>query len=276
MRFLSIVLASLLLAACASTGDVRAVEDDLADLEDTVAELTRSASSRAEVEALNRSLAEQTQTILRSNAEVTARVGQMDERITNTQGSLEETNYRIDRLAQQVNDLRREVETIRAMLVSMQQPAATPGGAPVTIPMEEVTVQSPPAPAAAAGDPLELYAAAYRDYQLGNFDLAVAGFAEFLANNPESDLADNAAYWIGESYFSQQKYPEAIQQFDQVITQYPRSDKVPAALLKKGYSYLETGERAQGIIQLQYVLHEHPGTPEANLASQRLRTLGVS
>ncbi|MFN2239952.1 MAG: hypothetical protein ABR524_11220 [Thermoanaerobaculia bacterium] len=60
-----------------------------------------------------------------------------------------------------------------------------------------------------------------------------------------------------------------------MITRYPRSDKVPAALLKKGYSYLEIGERAQGIVQLQYVIHEHPGSQEANLARQRLRSLGI-
>lgn len=273
MRFLSILLLSLLAGGCASSGDVRTLEDDLADLEDAVAELKRSASSRAEVEQLNRNLAEQTQTILRSNAEVTARVNQIDERVTQTQGSQEDTNYRIDRLAQQVNDLRREIEAIRLALQAAQ-PAPAPGqSGSIIVPSEEVTV---PAPIGEPGeDPLELYAAAYRDYQRGNWDLAIAGFQEFLGGNPESDLADNAAYWIGESYYSQKKYREAIQQFDAVISRYPRSDKVPAALLKKGFAYLETGERAQGVIQLQYVVHEHPGTQEANLARQRLRSLGI-
>ena len=87
--------------------------------------------------------------------------------------------------------------------------------------------------------------------------------------------ADNAAYWIGESLFSQQKYREAIAQFDSVVTQYPRSDKVPGALLKKGFSYLNINERAQGIVQLQYVVHEHPNASEAALARQRLRQLGI-
>jgi tol-pal system protein YbgF len=271
MKRLTLILLSLFMAACASSGDVRSVEDRIGDLEDQIAEMRRSASSKAEVEQLNRTLAEQTQSILRSNAEMTARVGQIDERMQNTQGNIEQTNYRIDRLAQQVNALQREVETLRRALGASLPPGTGPGGS-ASLPGEEINVQPP---IGAPADPLETYAAAYRDYQRGTWDLAIEGFAEFVQQNPDSDLADNAAYWIGESYFSQQKYREAIQQFDEVITRYPRSDKVPAALLKKGYSYLEIGERAQGIVQLQYVIHEHPGSQEANLARQRLRTLGI-
>ena len=122
---------------------------------------------------------------------------------------------------------------------------------------------------------MDVYAAAYRDYQRGNFDLAIAGFAEFVQQNPNSDLADNAAYWIGESLFSQKKYQDAIAQFDTVVKKYPQSDKVPGALLKKGYAYINVGEKSQGIVQLQYVVHEHPTSQEASLARQKLKQLGV-
>ena len=122
---------------------------------------------------------------------------------------------------------------------------------------------------------MQVYQSAYRDYQRGNYDLAIAGFKEFIARNANSDLADNAAYWIGESLFSQKKYREAIQQFDSVVTKYPQSDKVPGALLKKGYAYIATNEKAKGIVQLQYVVHEHPTSQEAALARQKLKQLGV-
>ncbi|HSN69751.1 MAG TPA: tol-pal system protein YbgF [Thermoanaerobaculia bacterium] len=268
MRRLLLILFALLLGACASTSDVRSIEDQVADLEDEIAQMKRTSAGKADVEQASRSVAEQIQTLIRSNAEMTARMTQLQERFQATQGNVEETNYRMDRLAQQINDLRRDLEALRAALR-----AGAPAGTEGTVPSEEVTVQ--PA-SGTAGDPLELYAAAYRDYQRGNWDLAISGFREFLEDNAQSDLADNASYWIGESFFSQKKYREAIQQFDEVISRYPKSDKVAAALLKKGYSYLETGERAQGIVQLQYVVHEHPSTAEANLARQRLRALGVA
>jgi tol-pal system protein YbgF len=266
MKRLSILLLATLLAACASTSDVRDLDDQIADLEDEIAQMKRTSAGKEDVEQASRSVAEQIQTLIRSNAEMTARVTQLQERFQSTQGNVEETNYRMDRLAQQINDLRRDMDALRAALR-----AGAPPGSGGSVPSEEVTVQP-----GVGSDPLELYAAAYRDYQRGNWDLAISGFREFLEENAQSDLADNASYWIGESFFSQQKYREAIQQFDEVITRYPRSDKVAAALLKKGYSYLETGERAQGIVQLQYVVHEHPSTAEANLARQRLRALGVA
>jgi tol-pal system protein YbgF len=158
------------------------------------------------------------------------------------------------------------------MIASMQQqpvttaPAGTASGSEVNVPVP---------PPVAAGNPMDTYNAALRDYQRGNYDLSIEGFEEFLQANPRSELADNAAYWIGESLFSQKKYREAIQQFDSVVNNYPRSEKVPGALLKKGFSYISVGERAQGVVQLQYVLHEHPKSQEASLARQRLKQLGI-
>jgi tol-pal system protein YbgF len=96
-----------------------------------------------------------------------------------------------------------------------------------------------------------------------------------LDDFPETELADNAAYWTGECYFSQAKYEQAIREFDDILRVYPRSDKLASALLKKGYAYLELGQREQGVVQLQHVIREYPGTDEANLARQRLSALGV-
>ena len=108
----------------------------------------------------------------------------------------------------------------------------------------------------------------YGDYLRGNYDLAVLGFRQYLDSFPNTELADNATYWIGESYFSQRK-------FRHILTAYPRSDKVASALLKKAYAFLELGDRSQGTGQLQTLIRQYPGTDEANLAKQRLDALGV-
>src|SRR6185369_1650659 len=170
----------------------------------------------------------------------------------NSQGSIEQTNYRMDKIAQQVTQAQKDLDDLKGGAARSAAATAPPGTQP---PLTEVAVAAPAVP---GEDPMQMYQAAYRDYQRGNFDLSISGFREFIAKNPNSDLADNAAYWIGESLFSQKKYREAIEQFDSVVTTYPKSDKVPGALLKKGYSYISLGERAQGVVQLQYVVHEHP------------------
>ena len=123
-------------------------------------------------------------------------------------------------------------------------------------------------------DPQALCDTAYNDYLRGNYDLAILGFRRYSEAFPDTELADNATYWIGESYFSQAKYQQAIAQFDTILNDYPRSDKTASATLKKGYAYLELGLREQGEVQLRNVINRFPNSDEANLARQRLAASG--
>lgn len=255
----------MLTVGCASSGDMDSLRSQLTDLQDQITELKRQVSSKEEVQQLNSRVLEQTDTLLKSNAQVQAKVAEIDDKLQNAQGSIEQSSYRLDRLAQQVTQAQREL----ADLKSGRPSGATDGGNGESI-QDEVNVES-----SSSSDPLELYQSAYRDYGRGNFDLALEGFREFVKDNPSSDLADNAAYWIGESLYSQKKHREAIQQFDSVINSYPKSDKIPASLLKKGYALVELGQRAQGVVQLQYVVHEHPRSQESALARQKLKALGI-
>jgi tol-pal system protein YbgF len=262
--------AALSTVACVSTSDVEKLQSQISDLQEQLAQVKRTASSKEEVSNVNKTIAEQTQTLLKSNATLVAKVDQIEDKIQNAQGATEQTNYRLDRMTQQLTQTQHDVDELKNAAARAAAMPANPVPAPSG---SELTVQ-PPAPAPSE-DPMQTYQAAYRDYQRGNYDLAVAGFRDFAAKNPNSELSGNAAYWIGESLYSQKKYREAIQQFDSVVTKYPKSDKVAGALLKKGYSYIALGEKSQGIVQLQYVVHEHPTTTEAALARQKLKSLGV-
>ena len=274
MKILSSIVmlaAALAAAGCISTSDFEAAQRQISELQEELANIKRTASSKDEVQNVNVRIAEQTETLLRSNATLVTKVNEIEERIQNTQGNVEQATYRLDQISQQVARNQRDLEEMRARVTTMQAPAADGGGEATG----ELTVPAAAIPATPAMDPMQTYQAAYRDYQRGNFDLAIDGFRDFLSASANSDLADNASYWIGESLFSQKKYREAIGQFDAVVNKYPKSDKVPGALLKKGYAYINVGERAQGVVQLQYVLHEHPKSQEASLARQKLKQLGI-
>lgn len=273
MRFLrpAVVAVALFAASgCASNSDFEAAQRQIVELQEELANTKRTTAAKEDVQSVNVRIAEQTETLLKSNATLVTKVSDIEERIQTTQGSIEQNTFRMDRLAQQLAQAQRDIEELRARLAGLQ---AAPPATPTTTSGSELTV--PATPTTPPADPAQTYQAAYRDYQRGNYDLAIEGFREFVQGNPTSDMADNAAYWIGESLFSQKKYREAIEQFDTVVTKYSKSDKVPGALLKKGYAYISLGERAQGIVQLQYVVHEHPKSPEAALARQRLKQLGV-
>jgi tol-pal system protein YbgF len=286
MRILApIALAATLLAAgCASSNDMQKIQSQISDLQDQVAALKRNASSKEEVQNVNAKVADQTQTLLKSNAAIAVKVDQIEERMQSTQGTVEQTNHRLDRIVQQLTQAQHDIEELRAAenarpvappVVSPASLTAQPAAPPVIAGTPATSQLTVPAPRSSGEDQVQTYQSAFRDYQRGHYDLAINGFKDFLAKNATSDLAVNAQYWIGECLYSQKKYREAIEQFDTVVTRYPRSDKVAGALLKKGYAYLALGERAQGIVQLQYVVHEHPSSPETALARQRLKQLGV-
>src|SRR5581483_72423 len=216
-----------------------------------------------------------------SNATLVAKVDQIEERSNNTQGSIEQTNYRLDRLTQQLTQAQHDVQDLKAAVARLG--AAPPAAAPTSMappmpgpgptipaaqpqpPATETTVTAP----AASENPMEVYQAAYRDYQRGNWDLALAGFRDFLTRYPDSELAPNAEYWIGESLYSEKKYSDAIDQFNRVVDKYPKSDKAPGALLKKGYAYLAMNDKPRAIVQFQYVVHEYPNSRESALAKER-------
>lgn len=270
VRALLAVTALALATGCVSSSDVERLQAQVFDLQDQVAQLKRSSST--EVQQVNQKMARQTEDLLKSYADLTARVGEGDEKMQSTVGQIEQTNYRLDRLAQQLTQLQSEIAAMKASRGTTVPPPASEvapsaGGVPAG---GTVIVEAGP-----SDDPIEVYQSAYRDYQRGNYDLARQGFDDFVRANPQSDLADNSMYWIGETYFAQKKHRDAIAMFDRVINEYPTSDKVPSALLKKGLAYIEMGEKAQGVVQLQYVIHEHPDSREATLARQRLQAMGI-
>jgi tol-pal system protein YbgF len=267
-------LAGLLAAALAATGcvssqDIEGLQSQLSDIQRQMLQMQKQAQqapSKQEVADLGSNVGQQMQGLLRTEADMQVKLRDLGTQIEALQAKLEDTNYRLSQLSQQIAATNQDLKS------RSQAPAAepVPDGGPPPQP------QPPGNGGGGAGiDPKSLYDAAYNDYLKGNYDLGVREFQEYLSNFPNTDLSDNAAYWIGESYYRQRRFRQAVEEFDIVITKYPKGDKMPSALLKKGYSYLELGERNQGVVQLQHVIRSYSTSDEANLARQRLRELGV-
>ena len=119
----------------------------------------------------------------------------------------------------------------------------------------------------------QLYNTAYLDFTRGKYDVAISEFRRYLGSFSQTDNADNAQYWIGECFYSLGKLDSAEAGFRQVIISCPRGNKVPAAEYKLGLVYLAQNRKPEGTNQLGKVVKEYPGTNEAKLAQDRLRTL---
>ena len=279
--------AGVLLAAvvgavgCVSSDDIEGLHRQMNDIETQIQALERKSSSKEEVARLNSSVSEQTQQLLKSNADTGVKLGELSTAIEQLQAKLEDTNRRLSQLSQQIAETQGDLLRMRGG-TSALPPGTPPGSAPGTNPASPRIGEpsaNPGRPTDAvvrpAAGPSELYDTAYADYTKGRYALAIQGFQEYLQDYPSTDLSDNAQYWIGESHYAQKKHAEAIADFDRLLKEWPKSDKAPAALLKKGYALLELGQKAEAVVQLQYVIHEHPASEEARLARARLKTIGV-
>ncbi|MBI3449377.1 MAG: tol-pal system protein YbgF [Acidobacteria bacterium] len=121
----------------------------------------------------------------------------------------------------------------------------------------------------------ETFRGAYSDYTRGNYDLALAGFQNFLSKYPTSPSSGGAMYYSGECLFSQQKYQEAADAFGRAVAEHPNLENAAAAYLKRGLSLLALKQTAQGVVQLQHVIDAYPRSEEARIAADRLRQLGL-
>jgi len=124
------------------------------------------------------------------------------------------------------------------------------------------------------GTDRENYEAAFELLKQQQYEAAAVAFQQFLASFPNSQLADNAQYWLAEAYYVTDRFEDALHQFQVVIGDYPRSRKIPDALLKIGYSNYELGRWDGARSALELVRDNHADSTAARLANQRLKRMG--
>ena len=88
-----------------------------------------------------------------------------------------------------------------------------------------------------------------------------------------SPLADNALYWIGECAYSQRKFEDAVNVFNELILAYPQGDKVAAAYLKKGMSFAEMGRNEEALAAYRLLVTKFPVEEETRIAQQKIKEL---
>lgn len=120
------------------------------------------------------------------------------------------------------------------------------------------------------GDDRANYQAAFDLLKDAKYPEAINAFKQYLSSFPNSALADNAQYWLGEAHYVTKQYPDALRDFRTVVEKYPDSRKIPDALLKIGYCNYELKNWGEARSALGQVVQRFGDTTAARLASQRL------
>ncbi|MBI1725006.1 MAG: tol-pal system protein YbgF [Candidatus Tectomicrobia bacterium] len=155
--------------------------------------------------------------------------------------------------------------------------AGAPPGPPQTalVPARPEAPAAPPAaPAPKPPDPEEEFNQALRVIQEErSYPKARALLSAFIAKFPTHDLADDAQYWLGQTYFEERNYERAILAFNKVQVDYANGDKAPDALLQEGVSFLNLGDRASARELLMRLQQKYPNSEAAKKAEERLKAM---
>jgi tol-pal system protein YbgF len=226
----------------------------------------------SEIQASDRRAAQALTDLQRSVARLGARLDDLGREAGQLQGRVDELRRRVDALALQFD------------VATPPAPAAGGGSRGGTTPPPTTAQQRPALPGSQASD---LYQTAYIDFTRGNYNLAIAAFREYIRLYPQTDLAEKAQYWIGESHFSLarahqargerdraiQELERAVQEFRKLVVTYPRGDRVPTALYKEALALIELGQLQLAEARLQFLVDQFPSTEEAAKAREDLGRL---
>jgi tol-pal system protein YbgF len=248
-------LGALALAGCASTPEEDPVQIKLNDVDTRLARIERVVANQSLLEMANQ-------------------VAALSSDMRAIHNDIDELNHNLELSRKQTRDLYADLDQRLKNLESRGAPAT--GGAAASVP-GSAAPSAPASPAAAAPETTDSasYQAAFQLLKDSQYDRAIAAFQKFLVSFPDSSLADNAQYWLGEAYYVNKSYSDALAAFKRVAEKYPQSRKLPDALLKVGYCDYELKQWQAANEVLTQVATTFPDTPAGHLAQQRLEKMAA-
>jgi len=187
-----------------------------------------------------------------------------------------DSSSHVDQLSGQIQALNDSLDELKARLAKVSKQLEDMQSSQQSTAAQAAQQQAQQQALAAAPPPDVLYNNALRDYNGGKNDLAIQEFSDYIKFYPNTDLAGNCYFYLGEVQFRQANYQQAAQNYDQVLQNFPTGSKVASAQLKKGFALIELGKQDDGVVELRHVIQRYPRSPEALQARERLRKLGVA
>lgn len=252
-RVIALLLLPLLIAIALPAAAASKVERDLAELKRRL-ELVEQATLGKGSSQIEERLAE----IVRMQADQQAEMDALRVEFQKLNGAFDDLAHSRKELHELISLVRSEMEVksgaLEAKLAKLEAEIKAGAGKPVAV-----------------KSPEELYGSALDLIRKQNaFAEGRKALQEFIKNYPKHDLAVNASYWIGEAYYGEKKYENAILQFNDILKAHPDHNKAPAALLKQALGFQALGDKESSQALLKKLIKQYPKTPEAKKAKERL------
>lgn len=212
--------------------DIRMLQEQTQELAVAIATVTQALQDA--IKALNQRLDQANDTTRKGFADQKVTIDDMGKDLRAIRERVDDTNVR-------VSNVREELEALRSSIPVAPPPTALPPSTDPNAPPPPAPTSGPP-PSTAGLSPTRMFDTAMADYAAGQFTLAVTGFEAFLRTFPRSEMADDAQFQIGESYFALNRWTDAIAAYNAVTQNYPMGDKVSQAFYKRGLAQERLGQ----------------------------------
>ncbi|HIM57279.1 MAG TPA: tetratricopeptide repeat protein [Candidatus Latescibacteria bacterium] len=250
-----LVTALLLSAGCATKGDLRRLQDEVAG---------QAVRQEAQLEDLSADLQD-----LQDSLQVQSAIA--NEMVVDTRGGL----------ARQLRDLQTQQSQMVQLIGQIQREVALMSqrlqadGGRVTTSTLRVDPDSLGALIGRGGggqaDCEQIWGAAIIQFNRGSNAAARAGFNGFLRDCPEDERVARARFNLGDIAAQQDRPDDAIEEFLRIAQLDPEADEVPLAQYRIGLLYLEQGNVQQARTYLELVVNSYPDDPVAELARAELQ-----
>jgi tol-pal system protein YbgF len=229
----------LALTGCVTKRDIEEVKDSLHSIRNQNVETQR--------------LVLRMDSIITEGAQSNARL------TTEIRTSVSDLQQSIARLLENYNDLMQKLDAIsrtKEKIIINPSPGAQGGET-----------------AKSSTDCIAMYDDAFILVHGSKYDQAITAFRSFLESCPKNENAANAHFWIGDCYYSQEKYTDAVKEFEYVLDHYTDAGVVVKTMYKLGRSKQELGKKDEARKIYKKIVADHKGTLEARQSEERLKEL---
>jgi tol-pal system protein YbgF len=255
---------AVMLVGCASQQDIVTLDSRTNTLERKYNDLQKQYAAMEEhISDYGQTSNQKEKNLRDQSATIRAEVRRLREDLQVLKGRVEETDFESQKVA---SDLRNRLSAQEQRLAKVERYLDVPSA------QKGRTVSAAGIPKSqAASEDLALYTQGKQAFDREDYAGARAAFESLLKKYPKSDQADNAQFWIGETYFRQSWYEKAILEYQKVIELYPQGNKVPAALLKQGMAFTALGDMDNARLIFKELVDRFPKSTEAKAAEQKLK-----
>jgi len=252
--------------------ELRILQEQQQQLSVAIAQMTDA------LKALNARLDEASAATRKGFADQELNIRNMSGDLSAIRERTQETDTRIRTLRDEIDALRTTISSLPSLISQAAPPPTSDGvdpaaaalGAPAPV-ATAPPVATGPAPSTAGLSPARMLDSAKSDYFAGQWPLAISGFEALVRAFPRSEAAGEAQFYIGETYYAQNKWREAIDAYGLVLEKYRNTMWVPDAYRKRGQAYAQNGQVDKAREMWEAVIKLYPESDAARLASQDLQ-----